>query len=288
MASIYKRVFGEIGGNHLKKNKIIIDTTVYYSKITKPTIMMSLIKYFELSTGDQIIAYQDNQEWEGIVESEPDWPIESRYYIDLNKCIQRVVPSDVILAREEGLHSGWPVGCSIAQNHIMQALNIDNMNIENIERYSNYTYELLRDKYKLYVQKFKKEILKISIDTNSNYLGFTKPIIFLEEMRYFDIVAGDRIVGYQDDQEWEGIVEYQADLPEEYRYYLDVDKCIETIVPEEVYKARSDGGILGIGIGKIETKTIIAQAMFQDGLDIEKIQQYTDMSLTELKYIQKK
>lgn len=288
MASIYKRVFGEIGGNHLKKNKIIIDTTVYYSKITKPTIMMPFIKYFELSTGDQIIAYQDNQEWEGIVEYEPDWPIESRYYIDLNKCIQRVVSSHIILAREEGIHSGWRFGYSTTQNHIIKALDINNVNSESIEKYSNYAIELLKEKYKSYAQKFTNKILKIEIDTNSNYLGFTKPIIFLEYIKYFDIVEGDRIVGYQDDQEWEGIVEYQADLPEGYRYYLDVNKCIETILPEEVYKARSDGTILGKGIGEIQTKTIIAQAMFQDGLDIEKIQQYTDLSLTELKYIQKK
>lgn len=288
MASIYKRVFGEIGGNHLKKNKIIIDTTVYYSKITKPTIMMPFINYFELSTGDQIIAYQNDQEWEGIIEYQPDWPMESRYYIDLNKCIQRSVPSDIILAREEGIHSGWRFGYSTAQNQIIKALEINNVNSESIEKYSNYAIELLREKYKSYAQKSTNKILKIEIDTNSNYLGFTKPIIFSEEMRYFGIVEGDRIVGYQDDQEWEGIVEYQADLPEEYRYYLDVDKCIETILPEEVYKARSDGTILGKGIGEIETKTIIAQAMFQDGLDIEKIQQYTDLSLTELKYIQKK
>lgn len=272
----------------MKKNKIIIDTTVYYSKITKPTIMMSLIKYFELSTGDQIIAYQDNQEWEGIVEYEPDWPIESRYYIDLNKCIQRVVSSHIILAREEGIHSGWRFGYSTTQNHIIKALDINNVNSESIEKYSNYAIELLKEKYKSYAQKFTNKILKIEIDTNSNYLGFTKPIIFLEYIKYFNIVEGDRIVGYQDDQEWEGIVEYQADLPEVYRYYLDVNKCIETILPEEVYKARSDGAILGIGIGEIETKTIIAQAMFQDGWDIEKIQQYTDMTLEELKYIQKK
>ncbi|MDQ1236113.1 hypothetical protein QE450_003611 [Paenibacillus sp. SORGH_AS306] len=269
----------------MTKDKILIDTTVYYSKITNPTLTIPFIRYFELSAGDQIIAYQDNQEWEGVIEYEPDWPIESRYYIDLNKGIQRFVSSDIALGREEGLHSGWPFGYSTAQNHMIKALDINNVNSESIEKYSNYAIELSREKYKSYAQKSKNKILKIEIDTNSNYLGFTKPIIFLEHIKYFNILEGDRIVGYQDEQEWEAIVEYQADLPEGYRYYLDVDKCIETIVPKEVYEARNDGVMLGISIGKIETKIIVAQAMFQDGVDIEKIQQYTDMTLAELKYI---
>lgn len=105
-------------------------------------------------------------------------------------------------------------------------------------------------------------------------------------MRYFVIAAGDRIIGYQDDQEWEGIIESQSHLPEWYQFYLDLNTCIETIVTPEVYKARDNGGSIGMALGEKYTKIFVAQAMFQDGLYIEKIEQYTDIPLLELQSIQ--
>lgn len=266
--------------------KLLIDTNHFYSEPNKVTIMIALIEYFNISVGGRVIAYQDDQEWEGIVEYQPDWPIASRYYIDLNKSVQRDVPPDINLGRKEGLHSGLPTGYTSGERELLKAMTDDNMNQYTIQQYLSFAMEALKNKYQPYIRETRKEILKISIDTNSNYLGPDKPTIFLNDIRYFEIATGDRIIGYQDDQEWEGMIESQSHLPEWYRFYLDLNTCIETIVTSEVYKARDDGGSIGMALGEKDTKLFVAEAMFQDGLAIEKIEQYTDIPLLELQTIQ--
>lgn len=265
--------------------KLLIDTNHFYSEPNKVTIMIALIEYFNISVGGRVIAYQDDQEWEGIVEYQPDWPIASRYYIDLNKSVQRDVPPDINLGRKEGLHSGLPIGYTSGERELLKAMTDDNMNQYTIQQYLSFAMEALKNKYQPYIREARKEILKISIDTNSNYLGPDKPTIFLNDIRYFEIATGDRIIGYQDDQEWEGMIESQSHLPEWYRFYLDLNTCIETIIAPEFYKARENGGSIGRTFGKKYTKTFVAEAMFQDGLAIEKIEQYTDIPLLELENI---
>ncbi|MDQ1236119.1 hypothetical protein QE450_003617 [Paenibacillus sp. SORGH_AS306] len=267
--------------------KLLIDTSIFYLEPHKVTINPALIEYFNISVGGRVIAYQDDQEWEGMLEYQPDWPIEFRYYIDLEKSIQRDVPLDINLGRKEGLHSRLPTGYTFSERKLLQAMTDDNMNPDTIQQYLNFAMEALKNKYQPYTRETRKDILKISIDTNSNYLAPDKPTIFLNDMRYFAIAAGDRIIGYQDDQEWEGIIESQSHLPEWYQFYLDLNTCIETIVTPEVYKAREDGESVGRTLGKKDTKIFVAQAMFQDGLDIEKIKHYTELSLLELENIQK-
>lgn len=267
--------------------KLLIDTNHFYSEPNKVTIMIALIEYFNILVGGRVIAYQDDQEWEGIVEYQPDWPIASRYYIDLEKSVQRDVPPDINLGRKEGLHSGLPIGYTSGERELLKAMTDDNMNQYTIQQYLSFAMETLKNKYQPYIREARKEILKISIDTNSNYLGPDKPTIFLNDIRYFEIATGDRIIGYQDEQEWEGMIESQSHLPEWYRFYLDLNTCIETIIAPEVYKARENGGSIGRTFGKKYTKTFVAEAMFQDGLAIEKIKNYTGLSLLELENIRK-
>lgn len=268
--------------------KLLIDTNSFYLEPNKVTIMIALIEYFNISVGGRVIAYQDDQEWEGIVEYQPTLPIEFRYYIDLEKSIQRDVPPDINLGRKEGLHSGLPTGYTSGERELLKAMTDDNMNQYTIQQYLSFAMEALKNKYQPYIRETRKEILKISIDTNSNYLGPDKPTIFLNDMRYFAIATGDRIIGYQDEQEWEGIIESQSHLPEWYQFYIDLNTCIETIIAPEVYKARDNGRSIGMALGEKYTKIFVAEVMFQDGLAIEKIKNYTGLSLLELENIQRK
>lgn len=268
--------------------KLLIDTNSFYLEPNKVTIMIALIEYFNISVGGRVVAYQDDQEWEGIVEYQPTLPIEFRYYIDLEKSIQRDVPPDINLGRKEGLHSGLPTGYTSGERELLKAMTDDNMNQYTIQQYLSFAMEALKNKYQPYIRETRKEILKISIDTNSNYLGPDKPTIFLNDMRYFAIATGDRIIGYQDEQEWEGIIESQSHLPEWYQFYIDLNTCIETIIAPEVYKARDDGRSIGMALGEKYTKIFVAEVMFQDGLAIEKIKNYTGLSLLELENIQRK
>ncbi|MDN4620153.1 hypothetical protein QCD85_18715 [Paenibacillus sp. PsM32] len=261
--------------------KLLIDTSIFYLEPYKVTIDSALIEYFNISVGGRVIAYQDDREWEGMVEYQPDWAMEFRYYIDLNKSVQRHIAPDINLGRKEGLDSGLPVGYSFSKRELLQAMTDNNMNPYTIQQYLNFAMEALKNKYRPYIQEARKDILKISIDTNLNYLGMDKPMISLNKIQYFGMTSGDRIIGYQDEQEWEGTIESQSNLPEWYRFYLDLNTCIETIITPEVYKARDDGGSIGIALGEKYTKIFVAEAMIQDGLAMEKIQQYTGLSLLE-------
>lgn len=130
--------------------KLLIDTSIFYLEPHKVTINPALIEYFNISVGGRIIAYQDDQEWEGIVEYQPDWPIESRYYIDLEKSIQRDVPPDINLGRKEGLHSRLPTGYTFSERKLLKAMTDDNMNPDTIQQYLNFAMEALKNKYQPY------------------------------------------------------------------------------------------------------------------------------------------
>lgn len=83
---------------------------------------------------------------------------------------------------------------------------------------------------------------KLSIDSNHYHYGPSRPTISPFEIQYFELNVGDKIVGFQDDQEWEGIIEYDPTYPEEMKWFLDLNNCIEYPVSQEKMMGRSEGG----------------------------------------------
>jgi hypothetical protein len=127
--------------------------------------------------------------------------------------------------------------------------------------------------------------VKLSIDCNFNQLGFSKPTISPFEIEYFFLKEGDIVIGFQDEQEWEGIVKYDASLPEEMNWYLDLDLQKEYSVSNERVEGRDEGTRSAIPTGEIRGESAVATAMLADGMDINIVKKYTRLSKTRLENI---
>jgi hypothetical protein len=124
--------------------------------------------------------------------------------------------------------------------------------------------------------------LKISIDCNSNSLGFNKPTISPFEIEYFKLNEGDCVIGYQDEQEWEGIVRHETNCPDEMQWYLDLTNAKEYSVSIERMEGREEGGRSAIPIGEIRGEIHVITAMLADGMEVDIVSKYTRLSRTRL------
>ncbi len=128
----------------------------------------------------------------------------------------------------------------------------------------------------------KKIKTKISIDCNFNYLGFDKPTISPFDVEYFAFRDGDNVIGYQDEQEWEGIVRYDPSLPEEMRWYIELNLQKEYVVSNERMEGRDEGARTAISVGEIRGEMAVVTAMLADGMDIDTVKKYTRLSETRI------
>lgn len=124
--------------------------------------------------------------------------------------------------------------------------------------------------------------VKLSIDCNFNHLGFSKPTVSPFEIEYFSLKEGDIVIGFQGEQEWEGTIRYDSSLPEEMKWYLDLDLQKEYSVSDERAEGRDEGASSAIPIGEIRGEGAVVTAMLADGMDIDIVKKYTRLSKTRL------
>lgn len=132
-----------------------------------------------------------------------------------------------------------------------------------------------------------ERIKKIGIDCNFNWLGPLKPVISAFEIEHFNLKEGETIIGFQDDQEWEGIVKYDASCPEEMQWYIELKLTTEANVSIERMEGREEGARSAIPIGERTGEIYVVTAMIRDGIDIETVKKYTRLSKTRLENIKK-
>ncbi|MFC5468060.1 hypothetical protein ACFPPD_04960 [Cohnella suwonensis] len=131
-------------------------------------------------------------------------------------------------------------------------------------------------------------IVKISIDTNFHYYGSTRPTISPFVIAQFNLHAGDVVIGFQDDQEWEGIIGFDPTYPEEMEWYLDLNCSKEYSVSKEREEGRDEGRRAAYPIGEISGEVAVVTEMLSDGMEIEKVIKYTRLSRTRLENIQRR
>lgn len=127
--------------------------------------------------------------------------------------------------------------------------------------------------------------VKISIDSNNNYYGFDKPIVSSYEIEYFGLKEGDLVIGYQDEQEWEGIVKYDNSLSEELQWYIELDLGKEKIISSERKEGREEGARSAIPIGEIRGEVAVVTNMLIDGIDFNTVKKYTRLPEKRLRSI---
>jgi hypothetical protein len=66
-------------------------------------------------------------------------------------------------------------------------------------------------------------MIRVSIDTNYYYLGPDFPTISIIDIKKNGLVENQRVIAWQDDDEWYGTVKYDLSLPEQYQWYIEFD-----------------------------------------------------------------
>ncbi|MDR3157486.1 MAG: hypothetical protein LBU11_00420 [Zoogloeaceae bacterium] len=78
---------------------------------------------------------------------------------------------------------------------------------------------------------------KIEVDCNFNYLGPDCPSVSAQEARLYELVVGEEVVIYQDDDKWGGRVFFDPALPYQYQWHIrilrDYECLLTAAVPEE-------------------------------------------------------
>lgn len=84
---------------------ILIDTNLINARTEEPKISIQVIKSLGLKEGECVVAYQDQDEWDGIVckEIQED---ESEWYIQIQAETYRQVCEEKAIGREEGFLNG--------------------------------------------------------------------------------------------------------------------------------------------------------------------------------------
>lgn len=130
--------------------------------------------------------------------------------------------------------------------------------------------------------------IKLSIDTNFHYYGPVRPTISPFVIAQFNLHAGDVVIGFQDDQEWEGVIGHDPTYPEEMEWYLDLNNSKEYAVTKDREEGRDEGRRAAYPIGELSGEVEVVTKMLADGMDIEKVIKYTRLSRTRLENIKRR
>lgn len=125
-------------------------------------------------------------------------------------------------------------------------------------------------------------IKRIIVDLNNYCKNENHPIISPFVIDYFELKAGDIVIGFQDDQEWEGIIGYDSELPEEKTWYLDITDGKEYVVSNDRMVGRSEGGRASMPYGEMRGEISVVTAMIKDGVGIDDILKYTRLSKSRI------
>ena len=129
---------------------------------------------------------------------------------------------------------------------------------------------------------------KISIDTNFHFYGPTRPTISPFVISRFNLLLGEKVIGFQDSQEWEGIIGFDKTYPEEMQWYLDISDGEEFAVSFDREVGRDEGWDAALLIGELSGEIAVVTAMLADGIDIDTITKYTRLSRTRLENIKRR
>lgn len=75
------------------------------------------------------------------------------------------------------------------------------------------------------INKIKESIaiIKICIDCNYNYLGPDKPIVSENQIQKFNLSVNQKIIVYQDDDEWVGIIKFDDTYPKNMKWFVELN-----------------------------------------------------------------
>ncbi|MNW31226.1 hypothetical protein D3C74_81350 [compost metagenome] len=120
---------------------ISIDTNFCNSVNGEPIVSPILIKSFELSEGDKVAAYQDEDEWEGVIHCDLSQTEDLRWYIQLDPLTHKEASNERVVGRNEGYRNGMAIGELIAKIKIAEDLLKNGLTPEIVCNYTKLSIE---------------------------------------------------------------------------------------------------------------------------------------------------
>lgn len=102
------------------------------------------------------------------------------------------------------------------------------------------------------------------------------------EIKLLGLIEGERVVAYQDDDEWDGIVRYDSSEPEGRQWYIELDGSSYRQISSDKHRGRTEGFRSGFVDGEVSARIKIAQTMLQHGVDAAEVQKYTELPMNKL------
>jgi len=119
-----------------KKLKILIDCNSNVLGFDKPTISPFEIEYFGLKEGDQIIGFQDDLEWDGVIRFDKSCPEERKWYLELDLSKEYSVSPERMEGHNEGWRSAIPIGEIRGEIAVTTKMLADGIDVETIMKYT--------------------------------------------------------------------------------------------------------------------------------------------------------
>ncbi len=127
----------------MKHKTISIDTNFVHPEIGEPVIPQNVMKKFSLEEGDEVIAYQDEDEWDGIICVDRNQSPDYQNYIKLNGETHRVISLKEMERRNEGYCNGFAIGQLSEKIRISEVMIASGLDIITINNFTELSFERL-------------------------------------------------------------------------------------------------------------------------------------------------
>ncbi|MFB5676359.1 hypothetical protein ACE3NQ_08155 [Paenibacillus terreus] len=117
---------------------ILIDTNFCNPDTGQPVVPPLVIEKFGLSVGDNVVTYQDEDEWEGVIHFDSSQQEDLQWYIELDPGTHKEASSERVIGRDEDYRNGVADGELIARIKIAEELLNNGFDLETAQKLQNY------------------------------------------------------------------------------------------------------------------------------------------------------
>ncbi|MGG4495623.1 hypothetical protein [Brevibacillus reuszeri] len=127
----------------MKFKSIRIDTNFCNDTNGKPVISPAVIEVFDLTVGETVIVYQDEDEWKGIVRFDPLQGIDKQWFIEIVNDSHQEISSERQKGQREGFMNGRWSGNLSTRIDIAEEMIRDGLDLLAVQKYTKLSKERL-------------------------------------------------------------------------------------------------------------------------------------------------
>ncbi|MEJ8544972.1 hypothetical protein [Brevibacillus borstelensis] len=122
---------------------ILIDTNFCNDTNGEPAISPVVVEIFDLTVGENVIVYQDEDEWRGIVRFDPLQRIDKQWFIEIVNDSHQEISPERQKGQNEGYYNGRWSGKLSARIEIAEEMIRDGLDLSFVQKYTKLSKERL-------------------------------------------------------------------------------------------------------------------------------------------------